>query len=88
MKTGRDYVLPASMRFDVRGYPRPGKNILFFFFARSKSRVSRVIRNTPPGNIYIYVFFRIDRFFFGGYFEILSLVHGNTDLRKLFLRAW
>lgn len=32
-----------------------------FFFARSKSRVSRVIRNAPPGNIYI--FFHVDRFF-------------------------
>lgn len=33
-------------------------------------------------------FFALTDFFFGGYFEILSLVHGNTDLRKLFLRAW
>lgn len=78
LKTGRDYVLAASMRFDVRGYPRPGKNILFFFFARSKSRVS-VIRNTPPGNIYIYMYFFALTDFFSG--DILKFSLSFTETR-------
>lgn len=80
LETERDYgsfYRPRRVSTFEEKYP--------FFFARSKSRVSRVIRNAPPGNIYIFFhIFTLTDFFRGIYFEILSLVHGNTDFRKVF----
>lgn len=80
LKTGRDYVLAASMRFDVRGYPRPGKNILFFFFRAVKiAGQPRYQKYTTGEYIYIYMYFFALTDFFSG--DILKFSLSFTETR-------
>lgn len=73
LETERDYGLFYRTCFDVRG------EISFF----CQNRGSAALSEMHHRGIYIY-FFTLTDFFRGIYFEILSLVHGNTDFRKVF----